>query len=461
MKNQTATQASVLHELEENAKSFAPAPEKGKKGKKISKQLGDGLENVITGLGTEMDKSTHNRWSHSGRNYDHITLSARYREDWLSQKIVDIIAEDCTREWRHFHEDTVAQEADEYFNVQSLFCDAMRWARLYGTAYIVLDIKGAGGIDTPLKLDKLKKGCISSMQVVDRTRLVPMGTIDTTPMSPNYGMPEFYQFVGNASPIHASRIIRFEGTKLPLFEMMRNNYISDSILIPMVGTIDNFHMAAGAAASACVEINSDVVSIEGLQELLTNPEGEKALLKRFRLMKQMKSAHNVILMDSREEFQGKNISLTGLQNLIWEYLQIVSAAVGIPATRFLATQPKGLNASGDADISNYVDTLKGHQKVDLRPKLRTIDKIIQAHFGLGDWKYEWCDLFPESAAQAQERKKNLCDSVANLVETGTITPEAGISILEQAEVFGTLSLGKAPAFLPTSKPPPQGKANAT
>lgn len=455
LKNQTDIQASVLHELEKNA-GIEP-----KKKPRINKKMGDGLDNVMTGLGTEMDKSTHNRWTHSGSNYDHVMLSARYREDWLSQKIVDIIAEDCTREWRHFHEDTVAQEADEYFNVQSLFCDAQRWARLYGTAYIVLDIKGSGPINTPLKLDKLKKGCVSSMQVVDRTRLVPMGTIDTTPMSPNYGMPDFYQFVGNASPIHASRIIRFEGTKLPLYEMMRNNYVSDSILIPLFTTIDNFHMAAGAAASACVEINSDVVSIEGLQELLSNPEGERALLKRFRMMKQMKSAHNIILMDAREEFQGKNISLTGLQNLIWEYLQIVSAAVGIPATRFLATQPKGLNASGDADISNYVDTLKGYQKVDLRPKLSIIDKIIQAHFGLGDWKYEWCDLFPESAAQAQERKKALCDAIAKLVETGTITPEAGIAVLEQAEVFGTLKLGKAPAFLPTSKPTPQGKANGS
>lgn len=463
MKNQTATQASVLAELEKNANNGSTVRETESRRSRRNRNRqrhADGLENVITGLGTEMDKSSHNTWSHSGANYDHVTLSARYREDWLSQKIVDIIAEDSTREWRHFHDNQQAKEADEYFNIQSLFCDAMRWARLYGTAYIVLDLKGSGALNTPLNLDRLKKGCISSFQVVDRTRLVPMGTIDLTPMSPNYGMPEFYQFVGNASPIHASRIIRFEGTKLPLYEMMRNNYISDSILIPLTKTIDNFHMAAGAAANACVEVNSDVVSIEGLQELLTNPEGEKALLKRFRLMKQMKSAHNVILMDSREEFQGKNISLTGLQNLIWEYLQIVSAAVAIPATRFLATQPKGLNASGDADISNYIDTLKGHQRVDLRPRLTIIDKIIQAHFGLGEWKYEWCDLFPESAAQAQERKKNLCESVSRLVETGTITPEAGITILEDAEVFGETKLGKAPAYLPTSKPnPQQGKAN--
>lgn len=444
MKNQTATVANGVN---------TEALEKEFQDKNL--RMSDGLENIMTGMGTTGDKTSYNAWSHSNQNFDHVTLSARYREDWLSQKIVDIIPTDTTREWRHFPNNKPAQEADKKFRLQHLVATAMKWARLYGTAYIILDLKGSGPLSSPLDLNRLKKGCIRSLQVVDRVRLVPMGVIDTTPMSLNYGMPTQYQFVGSPETIHHTRIIRFEGTELPLFELMRNQYLSDSILIPFMGTIDSFHMAAGAAANLCVESNVDVVSIEGLQDIISSPEGELALMKRFRIMKQMKSAYNVLLLDSQETFNSKSVALTGLQNLIWEYLQIVAAAVGIPATRFLSTQPKGLNASGDADISNYIDAIKGVQDAEIAPRMEVLDKVVQAHFGLPEWDYEWKDIFPESSAQRQTRIKTTCDTVANLVETGTITPDAGIHILEKLEVFGELDLGKAPEFVPSVKPTPE------
>ena len=62
--------------------------------------LDDGLENVLTGMGTGIDKSTANTWVHSGKNLDHVQLAARFREDWISQKVCTIVPQDMTREWR-------------------------------------------------------------------------------------------------------------------------------------------------------------------------------------------------------------------------------------------------------------------------------------------------------------------------------------------------------------------------
>ena len=62
--------------------------------------LDDGLENVLTGMGTSADKSTANQWVHSGRNLEHWQLAARFREDWISQKVCTIVPQDMTREWR-------------------------------------------------------------------------------------------------------------------------------------------------------------------------------------------------------------------------------------------------------------------------------------------------------------------------------------------------------------------------
>ena len=63
-------------------------------------KMGDGLENFMTGLGTEKDKNSYNAWVRTGRNRDHEQLIVRYREDWVAQKVCNILPEDMTREWR-------------------------------------------------------------------------------------------------------------------------------------------------------------------------------------------------------------------------------------------------------------------------------------------------------------------------------------------------------------------------
>lgn len=59
--------------------------------------IADGLENVVTGLGTSADKSTYNRWYYSGSNQDWPQLVDRFREDWVSKKVCEIIPQDMCR----------------------------------------------------------------------------------------------------------------------------------------------------------------------------------------------------------------------------------------------------------------------------------------------------------------------------------------------------------------------------
>ena len=114
-----------------------------------TKSLYDGLSNLATGLGGSKDKASWNEWNHSGKNLDHVALSARYREDWLSQKVCQIVPQDLTREWRNFQSET-AQQADEDFEVAKMFREAYKWARLYGTSFIVLDIDDGRTTDKPV-----------------------------------------------------------------------------------------------------------------------------------------------------------------------------------------------------------------------------------------------------------------------------------------------------------------------
>ena len=414
-------------------------------------KVNDGLENIVSGMGGESDKSTYNTWTNSGKNLDWVQLAARYREDWVSQKVCSIIPQDMTRTWRHIDSEE-GRDADDELMISDKFREAYKWARVYGTAFIVLDIKGSGPLSKPLNLKRLKKGCIRSLQVIDRTRMHAMGTIDTEPMSPTYGQPTHYQFVNSASSIHHSRLLRFEATELPLYEFMRNQWYSDSTLIPLMEVTDNFHVAAKAAAQLCQEAVVDVVSIEGLQDILTSEEGEAQIMKRFRVMKQLKSLYNVLLLDSTEEYSTKTASLAGVKDLIWEYLRIIAAAVGIPATRFLSASPDGMNATGESDLNNYIDLLSGLQRAIFTPKLKTIDTLIQAHYGIEPYKYKFNCIFPESLLQKADRIKRTIEPLTMLVDSYIITPSDAQKVINLEALFGHDFDFETPPEPPENKP---------
>jgi len=413
--------------------------------------LADGLSNLATGLGTAKDKSTYNQWQHSGRNADYITLAARYREDWVSQKICNIVPQDMTREWREFESDKATQ-ADKEMELARHFKEAYKWARLYGTSFIVLDIADGRTPEKPLNWNRLKPGCIRSIQVVDRTRITVVGDIDQTPMSPTFGMPETYQFVNTTIPIHKSRLIRFEGTELPIYERQRNLWYSDSTLIPLTDIIDKFHSTAAAAAQMCQEANIDVITVEGLGNILQNSKGTAAMLQRFTDWKSIKSVFGVSILDSTEVFDQKKIQLSGVKDLIWEYLKMVAASVGIPATRFLSASPDGMNATGESDLINYIELLQGFQKDIFDPRVQVIDLLMSAHYGLPveEFEYKWKCIFPESESQKRERYKNQSETLVNLVTAGILSRESALEEAKTQELVAKdATLGENPNKITT------------
>ena len=414
--------------------------------------LSDGLQNLATGLGTGKDKGMHNQWIHSNRNVDHVTLSARFREDWISQKVCKVVPQDMTREWRKCSTPE-AVEADEEWNVARIFREAYQWARLYGTSFVLMDINDGRTTDKPVNWKKLKPGCIRSFNVVDRTRITVIGVIDQEPLSPTFGMPTHYQFVNSPIRIHKDRIIRFEGTELPIYERQRNLWYSDSVLIPLMQQADNFHSTSAAAAQMVQEANTDIITVEGLQNMLQSSEGTAAMLDRFANWKQIKSVFGVSILDGTEIYDQKKIQLSGVKDLIWEYLRMVAASVGIPATRFLSASPDGMNATGESDLVNYIEFLQGLQKDIFIPRLKVMDVLLSKHYGIPEFTYEWNCIFPESASQKQDRLSTEATRLATLTDAGIISRD---SALVEAKVSGMVSEDATVGQDPKPTPTPTG-----
>jgi hypothetical protein len=115
-----------------------------------------------------------------------------------------------------------------------------------------------------------------------------------------------------------------------------------------------------------------------------------------------------------------------------------------------------MNATGESDLNNYIDLLTGFQTNQYEPRLEIIDPILQAHFGLPEWEYEWECIFPESALQKAERETKVVEDVCKLVENFIVTAADAQKLLKHQRVY----VGFEFETPPTPPQPSTGDSNA-
>ena len=123
--------------------------------------VGDGLENVVAGLGTDRDKRSYSVWA-DPRVLVRQELEAMYRGSWLAKKIINAVADDMTREWLHviFDDDTEesqfgVEQAEKRFAIKSKVNEALKWARLFGGSMIIIGTRDKN-LAKPLEVKSIR-----------------------------------------------------------------------------------------------------------------------------------------------------------------------------------------------------------------------------------------------------------------------------------------------------------------
>jgi len=412
----------------------------------------DGLENLIAQLGTGQDKRASSKFVNNKRlsqDGNEEELNAMYRTDWLCGKVVDIVPDDMTREWRKFsgeiEPDIIKDIMDEEDRLQLSFNFnlAHKWARLYGTAFIVMSIDDGQTPDRPLDINNIKEGSLRHIKAIDRHRISNAEVIPVAdPMNINFGMPEFYRFNETSIKIHHTRVLRFDGVRLPFDEFRKNNYYSDSVLDRLYEAITNFNTTADGSASMVYETNVDIMKVKGLMNYMQTADGEALLRKRFTLAGAMKSFNNMMLLDNDEDYQSKNNTFAGLPDLLDRFALFLSAASDIPATRLLGSSASGLNATGEGDLKNYYDSIRSKQKQEYKPLLDHFDKIMAKNLGLpddADLDYEFNSLFQMTPKETADLQLVNAQRDQIYLDRSVITEEITAKELKQNDTYSNIT----------------------
>jgi phage-related protein (TIGR01555 family) len=399
----------------------------------------DGWKNIATGLGlAAKDKRMSASVEYSRMSESEV--EDLYAADDVAATMVDTLPEDALRQWvafQGFEPDqarAVENELDALGLPQRLDL-AWKWARMYGGSAIFINVDDGRFLDQPLEPGLVRS--VRSLVVFSRYELQPR-EIDTDINSRTYGRPLQYMFTprradtsGNGTMIHHTRLMRFDGAKLPLRQEMANNYWGESILGRAFNAIRNYNVSHDAAATILQEFNQGIFKIKNLADLLMGgDEGEKAVQNRLETVQLSRSVCRAVVIDRDEEFQNMAASVTGIPEMLAKVGQRLVVASKMPHTKILGESPSGLGATGDSEQGNWYDHVQAQQEQVLRPKISyVVTLLLRSRQGPTsgkvppNWTFEFNPLEQESEGEQVKNRNTQAQTDEIYIRNGVVDPD--------------------------------------
>ncbi|WP_432783713.1 DUF1073 domain-containing protein [Pseudomonas corrugata] len=400
------------------------------------KATSDGLVNVVSGLGTDKAKRSHNQFQYGFLN-DFQQLDAAYQTSWLARAIVDYPAEDMTREWRTLKCDDadIIRAEEDRLNLPAMVSEATSWARLYGGAGILMLTNQ--DLTKPLNPERIKKGDLYRLLVIDRFDMTAQDLNQTNILAANYLQPEFYTISAGAQQIHWTHFARFAGAKLPRRQRAQTQGWGDSELRKCLDDVMDIVASKDGIAELMQEANVDIIKRVGLSDELASDQDD-VITARYALFSMMKSSINLALLDDDETYDRKTLDLSGVAPVLDLLMTWIAGAAGIQVTRLFGESAKGLGNTGEGDDTNYHNQLSSKRLTQIDPGLRQLDEVlVRSATGkwIEDFNYVWNPFKqPDLVQIAQANKANAETDIA-YKDAGVITTSQIQRKLQAQELY--------------------------
>jgi len=373
-----------------------------------------------------------------------------YTYNGIAKAIIDIPADEAMRngfevETDTMQEDTINKDVQsicEDLQVQDKFSEALAWADLYGGGIIVVLADDGRRIDEPLNYDSLRR--IEKLKVFDRTNVV--GSVQYQDASaPQYMDVEQYYintFGSNPMWVHESRVLRFDGGRLPLYQRNLRLGWGAKRFESIKEEIERYCNGNEYALQALTRLSQDVLQLDGLTNILTTEGGDAIVQKRMQMVDMVRSMMNSLAIDTTDKYDRKGLSLSGIKELLEQFQISICACTGIPATKLFGRSPAGMNATGKADLENYYNMIEGIQKNKVKPNLVRLIEMIGAcrdyNIKLPDvWHVEFEPLWSMSKAEKADIEKTQAD--AQKAKADSIVSLINAQVLDATEARATLA----------------------
>lgn len=414
----------------------------------------DGYVNLLNKYGTKQDNSEAYKFEREPVIPD-MQLTGLYEGNGLFSKIIDTPAEEALKhgfdlnlksdELNAFVEDALDDlEWDEKA------ATAIKWARLYGGALIVMLIDDGRGLEEPVDWEHIRS--IDELRVYERSIVQPdyaslyqqdYGGKGVGNRVSKFGQPEYYYVssIYGSFKVHESRCLVFRNGVLPeqtsnatylFWGMPEYVRIRRALRETVTAHTDSVKLLERSVQA--------IYSMKGLASLLTTDDGENQVLKRLQLVDTSRGLLNSIAIDSEgEQYDFKTFQFSGVKDVIDATCNMLSALTNIPQTILFGRSPAGMNATGDSDFESYYNFVEKIQRLMLKRNLRTLlDVVFRAGIASGDvaeepdYKLEFKPLW--SLSDTEQAAVDQTKAQTALVKAQTAQAYVDMQALDPTEV---------------------------
>ena len=248
-------------------------------------------------------------------------------------------------------------------DVLARIIDAFIWARLFGGGGLVINSEADS--EDPLG-DEVKKGKI---ELYDCARW----ELTSERRIPKSG---FYGFYGKQ--VHESRVITILGKRAP---WMRRAQLSDWGMSELERVIEDYNMflrTRSVIFALLDEAKIDVYKLKGFSGQLMSSTGTAITTKRIQLMNQIKNFQNALIMDSEDEYTTKQITFSGLAEIMEENRMGLASAFRMPMSKLFGIPAAGMT-SGEDDFENYNGMVESEVRQPMRHIIKRVLKLGVTH----------------------------------------------------------------------------------
>jgi len=399
----------------------------------------DGLQNVFTGMGTSRDKTTRTTVKPiSFMGYE--DLEGLYAH-WLMRRIVDLVADESTREGFEIlfggegvNAETLSgvEQAIEDLEILYSFNEAARTSRLYGGSALLLYIDDGRPSDMPVDRNNIR--AVEGMECLDRHQIAPLISEESLY---DYSKATYYQIISgdliqqpNLRAIHKDRILRFDGIWLPYRTRQKNYGWGMSVLQSVFESFNHYYSGTSSIATLLTEFDIFVHKVRGLASMLVAGK-ESQVRDRLQLNDMSKSIYRGYAIDAEKEeleFIGRNFG--GVSEILEKLRIDIIAASGIPHTLLFGQSPSGLGATGRSEERDFAKICHHYQETHFRkPLTKLMEYIMLSKTGPtngrvpDNWRVSFKPLFEMNEREIADVRARVAAVDARYIQVGVLTPQ--------------------------------------
>ena len=414
----------------------------------------DGYVNLLNKYGTKQDNSEAYKFEREPVIPD-MQLTGLYEGNVLFSKIIDTPAEEALKHGfdlnlKSDELNAFVEDALDDLEWEEKAATAIKWARLYGGALIVMLIDDGRGLEEPVDWEHIRS--IDELRVYERSIVQPdyaslyqqdYGGKGVGNRVSKFGQPEYYYVssIYGSFKVHESRCLVFRNGVLPeqtsnatylFWGMPEYVRIRRALRETVTAHTDSVKLLERSVQA--------IYSMKGLASLLTTDDGENQVLKRLQLVDTSRGLLNSIAIDSEgEQYDFKTFQFSGVKDVIDATCNMLSALTNIPQTILFGRSPAGMNATGDSDFESYYNFVEKIQRLMLKRNLRTLlDVVFRAGIASGDvaeepdYKLEFKPLW--SLSDTEQAAVDQTKAQTALVKAQTAQAYVDMQALDPTEV---------------------------